>query len=77
MSGENDQEERKFLHDVANPIATAIFVLDGFIEDLGELPDSPNRSMLLEQITSVAESLDQARKHLAERREILIRRSGK
>ena len=34
----SDTNERKFLHDIASPIGTALFLLDMTVEDMAKRP---------------------------------------
>lgn len=60
--------ERKFLHDIATPIATAIFLADALLDSLGTTA-SPDD---LAQLKAVLDSLMGAKKSLEARRAILI-----
>jgi nicotinamidase-related amidase len=64
-------EERKFLHDIASPIATAIFLIDMIkdgVKDLGGIDaDVPTQVKQLEDL------LEKIRMLVEERREVLIK----
>ena len=65
-----DTGERSFLHDLASPIGTAIFLLDVIIEEMqersGGIPDE------LPRIEQTYAALEKVRELLAERRAYLI-----
>ena len=65
-------DERKFLHDIANPLGTAMFTLDSAIEDLSEKPE-PNLESIL-QLQQVRTALEKVKVILRDRRQILIER---
>lgn len=56
-------EECRFLHDLAGPLAAAIFTLEALEEDLGA--DHPS-------LARVRLALDQMREQLEQRRKLLI-----
>ncbi|MBY0470254.1 hypothetical protein K2X30_03735 [bacterium] len=64
-------EERKFLHDIASPIATSIFLIDMIkdgVKDLGAIDaDVPTQVKQLEDL------LAKIRMLVEERREVLIK----
>ncbi len=65
-------DERKFLHDLANPLAIAMFAMETFLECRGDPePSSDEGSLLIKQ---VSEALEQMRLKLQLRRELLIER---
>lgn len=65
-------DERKFLHDVAGPLSTAMLLLYIFLESLQKKADTSSEELL--QIRQVSDSLEKIKKLLEERREILIKR---
>jgi len=65
-------DERKFLHEVANPIATALFVADALLEDLKEAGSTPADT--LAQLSQVTQALEKTQVLLQNRRKILIER---
>ena len=67
--------ERKFLHDIATPLATAIFILDTLKEDL--LASNGKDSPLIQMTEELEKALNKTRDLLAERREILISQENK
>ncbi|OFZ19528.1 MAG: hypothetical protein A2X94_12560 [Bdellovibrionales bacterium GWB1_55_8] len=62
--------ERAFLHSVANPLATAKFILEMVVEDFAA---RENDQDLLVQLNQVVEAVDQATKLLSDRRSEIIR----
>jgi hypothetical protein len=65
------REERKFLHDIASPLGTAIFLVDAFLEDLTSKPNPDADGMA--QVSAIYQALQSIQKLLQERRETLIR----
>ena len=67
----NDEEsERKFLHDLASPLATAIFLVDMAQEDL-----ATNPAEIAESMKKIAASLEKTKVLLHARRTYLILQS--
>ncbi|MEW6055486.1 MAG: hypothetical protein AB1540_02645 [Bdellovibrionota bacterium] len=65
-----ETEERKFLHDIASPVGTAIFVLDMVLDSMKNRPNAnPDE---LAQAQQVFDVLGQIKKKIEERRQILI-----
>jgi hypothetical protein len=62
--------ERKFLHDIASPVGTAIFVLDMVLDSMKSRTDA--NAAELAQTQQVFEVLNQIKKAIDERREVLI-----
>ncbi len=63
-------DERKFLHDVAGPIATSLFIAEILDENLSaKLAPTEDDLLLVKQIL---ESLGKVKTMLSERRDILI-----
>ena len=67
-------EERSFLHDIASPLGTAMFLVDALLEDLESKP-SPDADGLA-QVRAIYQALQSIQKLLQARREILIRNSA-
>lgn len=65
-------DERKFLHDVAGPIATALFVADSLLEDLKEA--GPVQAELASQLAQVTQALEKTQVLLQNRRKVLLER---
>lgn len=67
-----ESDERKFLHDIASPLGTAMFLMDVLLDSLRDRaavnPDE------LEQATQVCQALEKARQMLKDRRQALIDR---
>jgi hypothetical protein len=64
-------EERQFLHDIASPLGTAMFLVDAVLEDLTSKPN-PDADEVA-QMNAIYQALQSIQKLLQERREILIR----
>ena len=64
------QEERKFIHDLATPLSAAIFRTDLLLESFQEKISADPEEMV--QLCAIFESLEKIRKIINERREILI-----
>ena len=65
------QNERAFLHDIANPLGTAIFVADAFLEEFrGRKDASPDELKMLNQLFT---ALNEMKKRLEDRRNFLIK----
>lgn len=65
-----ETEERKFLHDIASPVGTAIFVLDMALESMRSGSDTNAEE--LAQIQQVFDLLDKIKKTIEQRRQTLI-----
>jgi flagellin-specific chaperone FliS len=61
-------DERKFLHEVANPVATALFVADALLE---ELRSSQVAIETVEQLARVTQALEKTQKIIQGRRTVL------
>ena len=68
----NGSDEREFLHDIAGPLGTAIFVLDGLLDDVQSRPGANSDDIV--QLTEIYTALEKLKTYLQERREILIKR---
>ena len=53
----SDTNERKFLHDIASPIGTALFLLDMTVEDMAKRPGVDAGE--LDQVKQAYQSLKQ------------------
>lgn len=65
-------EERRFLHDLAGPACTAIFLLDVVLENLQTRSEINSED--LQQLSKVYEALEKVKTLLHGRREVLIGR---
>ncbi len=65
-SGERNSGERKFLHDISNPLTTALFLLDTMIDSNGENP-APG----MERLVKVRMALRRSQEMVHARREEL------
>jgi hypothetical protein len=63
-------DERKFIHDIASPLGSAIFILDMALETMKSTANSNSEEWV--QIQQVADILSQLKKKLEDRRELLI-----
>jgi hypothetical protein len=69
---EDGSDERTFLHDLASPLGTAMFLTDSVLDGVQSRPGvDPDELMQLGQIF---EALEKMKKMLQDRREILIKR---
>ena len=68
----NEGDERKFLHDIASPLGTAIFVMDSLLDGIQSRAGGNKDD--LDQACQVYEALEKIKKMLQDRREILIKR---
>ena len=66
--GMPSSEERKFLHDLSTPLATAIIMLDSAMEELNARPLATED---LSHLTLVFESLLAMKQLVASRRDVL------
>lgn len=66
------KEERKFLHDISNPLCTGMFFLDEAIEGFSAHPDVNPEGLL--QIKKSYQAFQKVIALLHERREVLIKR---
>ena len=68
-----ENDERKFLHDIASPLATAIFLLDAVMDSHQERPDASEREIThTKQLIAL---MDRIKKMIEERRATLIRQT--
>ncbi|MEK6578576.1 MAG: hypothetical protein AABZ55_05060 [Bdellovibrionota bacterium] len=69
---QDGSDERKFLHDIAGPVATAMFLLDAILESFqGVSGVSPSD---VDQLRNALGALEKAKKMLEDRRAVLIQR---
>lgn len=67
----SESNERKFLHDIANPLGTAMFVVDMLIDSMKNRPDAdPNELKQTEQVYGLMQRM---KKMIEERRAELIK----
>lgn len=66
MSNFKDDGERKFLHDIANPLTTAIFLMDVILSSMATKPENLN-----EKLEKVHAALQKSQNLLQARREVL------
>lgn len=72
MSEGDGSDERQFLHDLASPLGTALFVADALLESLQGKTGRSAGDLL--QAGEIYQALMQLKKLLEERRQILIKR---
>lgn len=65
-------DEREFLHDVATPLGTAMFLTDSALEDIQARPDADPDDIM--RLGKIFQALEQIKMLLSERREFLIKR---
>lgn len=65
-------DERQFLHDIAGPIGTAMFLLDATLDTTQNRVDADPDEIA--QLGQVYQALEKVKKLLQERREVLIKR---
>lgn len=68
----NGSDERKFLHDLASPLAAAIYNLESILDWKQSKPGADPEE--ISQLVQALEALGQVRRLLTERREVLIKR---
>jgi hypothetical protein len=68
----NENDEREFLHDLASPIATALFITDAVLEGIQARSHTDPEELI--QVKQLYDALEKARSLLHERRETLIKR---
>ena len=66
----NQSEERKFLHDIASPVGTGLFMMDGMLERMSQEPGTDPK--LLAQLKRIYETFDKMRLMIQDRRSVLI-----
>jgi hypothetical protein len=66
-----ESEERKFLHDIASPLGTAMFVVDMMLDGMKARPGAGPQE--LRQAQQVLDVLGQIKKAIEQRREVLIK----
>jgi hypothetical protein len=68
----NGSDERQFLHDMASPLGTVIFVADSLLEIMQSGPNADPEAIF--QIKEMCEALEKLKNILSDRREVLIKR---
>ncbi len=68
-------DERKFLHEIANPLAAALFIADILLEDVKNEEQELARDTLVAKLEQVNGSLERLRELLKNRRALLISRT--
>lgn len=71
MKSENGSDEREFLHDLASPIGTSIFLIDAVLEAMQTRNSDPDDLL---RLADAYQELQKVKKLLQGRREILIKR---
>lgn len=66
----NCRDERKFLHDIASPIGTALFLIDGAIDTFKAIEGIPPDD--LAQLQLILDSLMRVKDMMQARRKVLI-----
>ena len=69
------KEERKFIHDLANPIAIAQGNIKLTIRKLTKDPSSLSSEQVIERLEKACDAFDRIGDMLAERRQFLVERS--
>jgi len=64
--------EREFLHDLATPLGTAMFLTDSTLEDFQARPDAEPDDIM--RLGEIFQALEQIKMLMSERREILVKR---
>lgn len=72
MTSGNGSDEREFLHDLASPIGTAIFLVDAALDNMQSRADANSDDVM--QLVDAYQALEKVKKILQERREILVKR---
>jgi hypothetical protein len=73
MDGRDDFDERRFLHDLANPLGTVILLAESLLDQTQNRADiDPDNVVQLSQICQALEKLSGL---LSERRDLLIKRA--
>ncbi len=75
MNEQEAKEERAFLHDLASPLSTLLFLLDIIMADIKK--KSGETAPELEKIKQSLELVDRIKKLLEQRRETVINRTSK
>lgn len=65
-------DEREFLHALATPLGTAVFLVDAVLDAIQSKAGSDPDEVV--QITQIYDALERMKKLLQERREVLIKR---
>lgn len=77
LMSDNGSDEREFLHNLASPLSTALFLVDALLDSVQKRATGDPGE--LEQVIKIYKSLDKIKNLLKDRREELIKRgvSGK
>ncbi len=73
MKPTDGSDERQFLHDLASPLGTAVFLLDIVIEDLKARLGAAD-SEELKHLATIHQQMERMRQMLGARRQLLIDR---
>lgn len=68
----NGSDEREFLHELASPLGTAIFVIDAVIDTVQSRPGVDPDELI--QLAEIFQALEKMKKLLQGRREVLVKR---
>jgi FtsZ-binding cell division protein ZapB len=71
----SNNEERRFLHDIASPLGTVFFLVDAAIESLKEKLNGETDEVT--QLQDAYAALQQVKQMIQSRRQILIERENK
>lgn len=71
MNAYDENDERKFLHDIATPTCTAIFVIDTLLDDVKNRPNAKQEE--IEQLKQIFNSLEKIKKAIEARKEKIKR----
>ncbi len=69
-----ENPERKFLHDIASPVGTALFVLDMLLENMNSRKDASPEE--LTQAQQISDLLAQIKKAIENRRATIIQQEA-
>lgn len=72
LIADNGSDEREFLHDLATPISTALFLADCVLDRLQSRSDVDQEDRA--ELTKIYEALEKVTQLLEKRREVLIAR---
>ncbi len=68
-------EERKFIHDVANTLGVAMLVAGCVLEKLQEKNQELSNPLILEQMAQICRALEKMKTMLLSRREVIIKKA--
>lgn len=69
---DDGSDEREFLHNLASPLSTAIFLVDAALDNIQSRPEANADDVM--QLVDAYQALERVKMLLQERREILIKR---